>query len=68
MSTHSVARDALLNNWGGTRKLEAGSELAQRWLVEVGATLEAAVGGTGGMWRRVAMRQMSGIVAMVFAR
>lgn len=63
MGAHSVAVDAIYTNLAKGR-LEAGTYSAQAWANELHASL---AGGTQ-QWRKVALRQMSGILVLVFAR
>ncbi|GFR43882.1 hypothetical protein Agub_g5011, partial [Astrephomene gubernaculifera] len=63
MGTSSVARDAAITLISKSM-LERGNQNAQWWSAE----LAAALGDTGQCWVRVALRQMSGLVAVVFCR
>jgi hypothetical protein len=63
MGTSSVAMDRIYAGLAKA-KLEAGTEKAQLWASEVAACLD----GGAGAWRRVGLRQMSGILIVAFVR
>ncbi|KXZ53097.1 hypothetical protein GPECTOR_8g88 [Gonium pectorale] len=63
MGTSSVARDAAFS-FLSKAMLERGNQNAQWWATELAAALAA----TGQSWVRVALRQMSGLLAVVFCR
>ncbi|KAG2453429.1 hypothetical protein HYH02_001652 [Chlamydomonas schloesseri] len=65
MGTSSVAMDAARNLLYKTM-LERGNQNAQWWAAELLAALTTAGGGAA--WSRVGLRQMSGMLAMVFCR
>ncbi|GIL70795.1 hypothetical protein Vretimale_3892 [Volvox reticuliferus] len=63
MGTSSVAWDAAVTLLSKSM-LERGNQNAQWWATELAAALTA----TGRSWERVALRQMSGLVIVVFCR
>ncbi|GLC43102.1 hypothetical protein PLESTM_001431000 [Pleodorina starrii] len=63
MGTSSVAWDAAVTLLSKSM-LERGNQNAQWWSTE----LSSALAATGGSWERVALRQMSGLVIVVFCR
>ncbi|GLI58620.1 hypothetical protein VaNZ11_000355 [Volvox africanus] len=63
MGTSSVAWDAAVTLLSKSM-LERGNQNAQWWATELAAALTA----TGRTWERVALRQMSGLVIVVFCR
>ncbi|KAG2438703.1 hypothetical protein HXX76_005249 [Chlamydomonas incerta] len=65
MGTSSVAMDAARNLLYKTM-LERGNQNAQWWATELAAALTTASGGAS--WARVGLRQMSGMLALVFCR
>ncbi len=63
MSTSSVVTDRIYAGLAKS-KLEAGTEKAQLWAGEVAACLA----GGAAAWRRLGLRQMSGVLVVAFVR